>query len=63
MSNAQLTVPNSTDYISQEKKNIENGPKKASVFIEEEMTKFLMEAPDETFLIHKVTFIRRLRSL
>lgn len=36
------------------KKNVGYRPKKASVFTKEEFSKFLLEAPDEKFLAHKV---------
>lgn len=36
------------------RKNVGYKPKKASVFTKDEMCKFLIEAPDELFLIHKV---------
>lgn len=36
------------------RKNIGNGPKKASVFTKEEMFNFSIEASDDTFLIQKV---------
>lgn len=37
------------------KKNVGYRPKKASVFSKEEFARFLLEAPDEKFLVHKVT--------
>lgn len=36
------------------RKNVGYRPKKASIFTREQFEKFLMEAPDEEFLIHKV---------
>lgn len=36
------------------RKNVGHKAKKASVFKKQEMEKFLTEAPDENFLIHKV---------
>ncbi|KAJ8915671.1 hypothetical protein NQ315_000603 [Exocentrus adspersus] len=36
------------------KKNVGYQPKKASVFTVEEIIKFLLEAPDDKFLVHKV---------
>nr|XP_022908502.1 uncharacterized protein LOC111419857 [Onthophagus taurus] len=39
------------------RKNVGYKPKKASVFTKDEMFKFLIEAPDELFLIHTVAMI------
>lgn len=36
------------------RKNVGHKTKKASVFTKEDMTKFLMEAPNDIYLIHKV---------
>ncbi|XP_031342039.1 uncharacterized protein LOC116169963 [Photinus pyralis] len=39
------------------RKNVGHRPKKAQVFTKNDMVKFLNEAPDEIFLIHKVAMI------
>ncbi|XP_050517936.1 uncharacterized protein LOC126892445 [Diabrotica virgifera virgifera] len=38
-------------------RNVGYRPKKASIFTREQFEKFLMEAPDEEFLVHKVAMI------
>lgn len=38
------------------RKNVGHKPKKASVFTKEEISRFLLEAPDDVFLIQKVNW-------